>query len=240
MRLATALGTVSGSTVSASVNGETVTMQVARQIGTIAANDVLVVDQVGALWVVMGILYTTAPAAPDNPAPPPTKPTVTTGKTVFAPVETRTWRASTGWRTETTDMYQGNWANSSWGNNTGVAFYGNSVAQRLGGVTVTSATIRVKRQSSGGITAAQATTLYLVTQKTRPGGSPTLTSSTSGPSLKWGQETTFTIPDSFAQAMVDGTAGGLAIHRASEDPYVIWEGRGNWGPSMTMTINWRR
>jgi hypothetical protein len=83
--------------------------------------------------------------------------------------------------------------------------------------------------------------MRLMTNATRPGGAPTLTSSTSGPSLRRGSTVgAFTIPDSWAQAMVDGTAGGLAFYEADGSPYVILAGRGDYGPAFTMTIRWSR
>jgi hypothetical protein len=89
--------------------------------------------------------------------------------------------------------------------------------------------------------AAQATTLRLVTQAKRPAGAPTLTSSTSGPSLRRGQTVdAFVIPDSWGQALVDGTSGGLAVFESDGSPYVILAGRGRWSAAFTMTISWYR
>jgi hypothetical protein len=106
---------------------------------------------------------------------------------------------------------------------------------------VLDASITVRRKGGGGITAAQSTTLWLVTEATRPGGAPTRTSSTAGPSLAWGQQQNgFGIPISWAQAMVNGTAGGLALFVSGGSPYVIFDGRGSFGPSFSMTIRWSR
>jgi hypothetical protein len=151
-------------------------------------------------------------------------------------VETRSYR-STGWRFDNDDIYQGQYGGN--GNHTGCAFYG-SGPRALAGATVLGASIQVRRKNGGGITAAQTTTLWLVTNATRPGGAPTLTSSSTGPSLAWGRSGNFGIITSWAQAMVDGTSGGLAIFTGSSSPYVIMDGRGAYGPSFTMTINWRR
>lgn len=233
--LATATTASSAGLVTAIVNDTPTTVFVAKGL-TVAAGEVLVLNRIGSQWVAVAIYSQTAPVLPDNPSAPPPKPPSTSGTLTVAPVETRSYRGE--WRSET-DLFQGNWQNSVWGNNTGCAFYG-SKPRSLAGATVTSATIKVRRKSSGGMASAQSTTLWLVTQRTRPSGTPTITSATAGPSLKWGQSTTFTIPDSWAQAMVNGTAGGLAIHQADEQPYVIWDGRGSWSPSMTMSIKWTR
>ncbi|RKN38446.1 hypothetical protein [Micromonospora endolithica] len=235
--LATATTAKSGSTVTATVNGIVTTIEVARDL-PVASGDVLLVERVGAQWYAYARVYAAAPAALDPVVepPPPPKPAVTTGTLVVSPVETRSYRPTYGWRDDNTDVYQGEYG--GWGNHTGAAFYGTK-PRSLAGATVTRATIRVKRLTAGAY-AAQSTTLRLVTQATRPGGAPTLTSSTSGPSLAVGGSTTFTVPASWAQAMVDGTAGGLAVYDSDGSPYVRFAGRGSWSPAFTLTITWQR
>ncbi|MCT2277987.1 hypothetical protein M3G91_10155 [Micromonospora chalcea] len=234
-RLATATAAKAGSTVTAVVNGVATTIQVARDL-TVAAGDVLMVERIGAQWFAYARVFPAAPVAPANDDPPPPKPTVTTGTLIVAPVETRSWRPSYGWRTDNTDVYQGQYG--GWGNHTGAVFYGRK-PRSLAGATVTRATIRVRRLSAGAY-APQSTTMRLMTQATRPGGAPTLGSSTAGPSIAVGATTTFVIPDSWAQAMVDGTAGGLAFFDSSGSPYVRFAGRGSWSPAFTLAISWRR
>jgi hypothetical protein len=150
--------------------------------------------------------------------------------------ETRSYRPG-GWRTDNDDVYQGEYFGN--GNHTGCAFYG-SRPRSLSGATVNAATIKVMRPSRGGGASAQGTTLRLVTQSVRPAGAPTLGSSTTGPSLKWGGQATFTIPDAWGQAIVDGTSGGIAVFDSSGSPYVILSGRSEWSPSFTLTIDWQR
>ena len=233
--LATATAAKSGSTVTANINGEVTTVQVARDL-SVASGDVLLIHQVGAQWFASARVYAAAPAAVENDAPPAPKPSVVTGKLVVSPVDTRSYKGGS-WRTDTTDVLQGEYGGTA--NNTGTVFYGTK-PRSLAGATVTAAKIRVRRVR-GGAFAAQATTMRLVTQATRPGGAPTLTSSTSGPSLAVGATNdSFTIPDSWAQAMVDGTAGGIAFYDADGSPYVRFAGRGTWSPAFTLTISWRR
>jgi hypothetical protein len=236
MRKVTALSVVSSGTFTADNRGSEISVFAAKGL-TIAIGDVVIIDQIDNTgeWWAIAVGPATTPTTPIDRPKPPNKPT--NGTLVVSPVETRTYRG--GWRTDNTDLYQGVWGGSTFGNNTGCAFYG-SKPRSIPGATVTSATIKVRRKSSGGITAAQVTTLWLVTQSTRPSGAPTRGSSTAGPTLKWGQATTFAIPDSWAQAMVDGTAGGLAIFQADEDPYVIWDGKSAWSESMKLTINYQR
>jgi len=226
----------SGDSVSVVINDTTVTVKCSRDL-TVAQFDLLLIARTGLFWVAVQRLGTAAVTPPygNGTAPTPNPPAIT-GTSTFAPVETRSYRSS-GWRFDNDDVYQGQYGGN--GNHTGCAFYG-SGPRSLAGATVTSASIQVRRKSGGGITAAQTTTLWLVTNATRPGGAPTLTSSASGPSLAWGGVTSFAITTSWAQNMVDGTAGGLAIFTGSSSPYVILDGRGAYGPSFTMTINWRR
>ena len=232
--LATATAAKSSGTVTATVNGEIKTVQVARDL-TVAAGDVLLLHRVGAQWFASCRLFTAAVGEVENDAPPPSKPVEVTGRLVVSPVETRSYKGGT-WRTDTTDVLQGSYGGTA--NNTGSVFYG-SKPRSLAGATVTAATIRVRR-ARGGAYAATPTTMRLVTQATRPGGAPTLTSSTSGPRIAVGSTTDFTIPDSWAQAMVDGTAGGLAFYEADGTPYVRFAGRGTYSPAFTLTISWRR
>jgi len=218
--LATATDAPVGVTVVAEVNGTATVVQIARDL-TVASGDVLIVERIGSQWFAIGRAWAAAPAA-TNPQPPPEpKPTVTTGSLVVSPVETRSYRASYGWRTDNTDMYQGQYG--GWGNHTGCAFYG-SKPRSLAGATVTDARIRVRRLTAGTY-AAQATTMRLVTQSSLAVGAT---------------NNSFDVPSSWVQAMVDGTAGGLAIYDADGSPYVRLAGRGSWSPAWTLTITWRR
>lgn len=235
--IGSATGAASSGLVTMTINGVDTVVQAARGV-TYAAGDRVAVVRIGAVWVAVCLLGTAAPAAlPDpNPVTPPPKPTTVSGSKTFTPVETRS-RQGSKWRTDNDDVYQGQYGGN--GNHTGCAFYG-SGPRSLAGATVTSAYLKVKRKNGGGITAAQTTTLRLVTEKTRPSGAPTLTSSTTGPSLKWGASATFAIPTAWAQAMVDGTAGGLAIFDSDGSPYVILDGRGAYSASLSLTINYTR
>lgn len=236
--LAVALSTVSGSTCTADINGVPTTVQVVRGL-TVGIGDVLVVQRYGSTWVVSGRLYQTAPTTPPPPTPvPPPKPETVTGRSTFAPVETRSYRPTYGWRMDNADVYHGEWG--SWGNHTGCAFY-KRAPRSLDGATVTKATIQVRRPSgTGGSYAAQATRLWTISNSTRPAGAPSLITDAAGPNIAAGQTVTFTIPDSFGQALVDGTAGGLALFDSDGSPYTIFAGKGRWSPAFTLTLDWRR
>jgi hypothetical protein len=237
MILATAKSTKSSGAVLAEVNGQNVTVMCGKGL-TPAVNDVLIVDKVGTSWFAIDAVDVTAGAPPsDSVTGPP--PVVQTGTLTVTPVETRSYRSGsvTGWRTDDDDVYQGQYG--GWGNHTGVAFYGTK-PRALAGATVTGATVRVRMLQIGSYP-PQAATMRLVTQSVRPGGAPTLTSSTTGPTLAQGAtEDRFPVPVAWAQAMVDGTSGGIGFFTSSGSPYLRMAGRGAWSAAFTLTINWRR
>ena len=202
--LATATAGTSGSTVTARIGTTVVTVQVARDL-TVASGDVIIVQRVGQLWFALGRAWSAAPAAVTSEAEPAPAPATVSGVSVIGPAETRSHRPS-GWRSETS-VYQGEYG--GWGNHTGCVFYDGRHRQ-LAGATVTAANIQVRRLTAGTYP-AQTTTLRLMTNSTRPGGAPTLTSSTTGPALAVGATGVFGLPVSWVQAPGDGTAGGLGL-----------------------------
>jgi hypothetical protein len=234
--LATAKTAATSAACTAVVNSVTITVQVARDL-TVAVGDVLIVIRVGSQWFAIGRAYAAAPLNPNNDEAPNPGAGNVSGTLVVPAVSTGTYRSSK-WRTDAgSQVIQGDWSGS--GNNTGAVFYGTK-ARSLSGATVTSASAQIRR-ISGGWNYAVPTTLRLVTEATRPAGAPTLTSTTTGPSLAVGTTTTFTVPTAWAQAMVDGTAGGLGfLSTADSDHYAKFAGTNEWAAAFTLSINWRR
>lgn len=252
--VAQALTVVSSGACTVSVGGIEIAVRVISGLTVTVGSQLLIVRHGSVYWAIAVTV-----AAPAVPPPPPTptsdpkpdtgdtaptpKPVVTTGSLVCSPVATASYRDGK-WRTDIgsvsdADTFQGRYGGSSYGRNTGCAFYG-SKPRSLSGATVTKATLKAKRLSAGDF-AARTPTLRLVSQSTRPAGAPTLNETTSGPSLAVGSSTSsFVIPDSWAQAMVDGTRGGLAISIAADDPYIRFAGRGSWSAAWVLTIYWRR
>lgn len=232
----TAQTTKSGSTCTVKVGNTTVTVQVARDL-TVAVGDVLVLVRLGgAEWVAIARMFAGAPAAPVNePAPQPI-PSSVTGTLVLSPVETASYRTTFGWRDDNDDVYQGSYG--GWGLHTGCAFYG-SAPRSLAGATVTAARVVVQRES-GGAFAAVAGNLVKITEATRPGGAPTVSGGTAVTLPAVGADSTLTVPAAYAQALVDGTAGGLGLYQAGGTPYARTSGLGSWSPAWTLTIDWRR
>jgi hypothetical protein len=246
------MSTPTGFSALASIQGVVVTVRLVTGVSATLGDTVLLTKYYQS-WFVIGVVED-APVVPPPPSPtppslpptnrpvPPPKAPNRSGRLIVAPVATATYRDGK-WRTDVTggvtggDTLQGVYP--GYGNNTGCAFYGTK-PRSLAGATVTLATIRVRRLRAGSF-AARTTTLRLVTQATRPGGAPTLGASTSGPSLAVDRQNDhFVVPDAWAQAMVDGTAGGLAIFTSSGSPYVRLAGRAAWSPAWTLTINWQR
>lgn len=236
-----AKSSVSGGVATVAVSGTSVVALAPRGL-TLAVNDPVLLLRSASRWYIVARYYAAAATVgeEDVVTPPAPNPTTTTGTLVCAPVETRSYRpAGPGpdWRTDTTDTLQGEYGGL--GNNTGCAFYGTKPRSLVGAV-VTSATIRVRRVSAGDY-AVRTSTLRLVTQATRPSGAPTLTSSTTGPALAVNtSDLDFVVPDAWAQAMVDGTAGGLAVYESDGSPYMRFAGRGSWSGAWALTIKWRR
>lgn len=247
-----ALTAPSGGALAARVAGIDVTARVVAG-ATIIAGDTILLQRRGSVYYATDVIPG-APVAPPAPPPPDEeedsgdaapapKPAIRTGTLTCVPTATATYRGSV-WRsdgdpTNSFDTYQGRYSGSSYGRMTGCAFYG-SKPRSIAGATVTRATVKFRRLSGGDFSARTAT-LRLVSQSTRPAGAPTLNESTNGPSLAVNATTTgFVIPNSWAQAMVNGTRGGLAIHVDSDNPYIKLAGRGTWSAAWTLTISWRR
>lgn len=249
-----ALSAASGGALVASVAGVQVTARVTTGT-TVNANDQILMVRHGATYWVIGVTSAAPlvpppppPAPPDtapskgDPSPPP-KPITRTGTLTCNPVSTASYRDGS-WRTDigpvdSADTYQGRYGGSGFGRSTGCAFYGGK-PRSIAGATVTRATVHLRRLSSGDF-AGRTPTLRLVSETRRPGGAPTLNESTSGPNLAVNAtNNTFALPASWAQAMVDGTRGGLAISIPSDNPYVRLAGRGTWSAAWVLVINWRR
>ncbi|MEV7684459.1 hypothetical protein [Streptomyces bungoensis] len=232
--------------------GITITVRTANGI-TPAQGDRMLVTRHGSTYWAYAIIPAPPTVAPTPVAPPDTapdpgdtapapKPVTTTGTLMCVPTATACYRDGS-WRSDgasvnSYDLYQGRYSGSSYGRMTGCAFYG-SKPHSLSGATCTKATLKLKRLSAGDYS-ARAVTLRLVSQTSRPSGAPTLNESTSGPSLKIGDTSTFTLPTSWGQALIDGSRGGIAISISSDTPYIHLAGRGSWSAAMTLTISWRR
>jgi hypothetical protein len=232
-----AVGAKSGGLIAVNVNGVIRNIQAARDL-VVGTGDVVLVHRFGSLWAASSRLFTAAVAEmPAQIIELDPNPTVVTGQLAVLPVYTGTHLASGGWLPDQRLVYQG----IKYGrpNATGAMFYGAKPAS-LAGATVTNATLQRIRQLDGSSPGSAASTLRLVTETTKPSGAPTLTSTTAGPTTMIGDDISFTIPNAWAQAMVDGTAGGLAFADADGSPWIQYGGRDLYPTAFTLLIDWSR
>lgn len=207
---------------------------------TVAVGDTVAILMAGsAYWIVQR--YFTASTGVTDPTTidePPAAPVGRMGTNTFIPTRTASWRDMFGgWRNDNDSIYQGEYAGN--GNHIGCAFYGSQV-HTLTGATVISAFIKAKRLT-GGVFAAQTTTLGHITESSKPSGTPTFGGSFTGPSLAVGTtKTTIMIDTGLAQSLVDGTYGGLGIHIAGSTPYVRLAGLSDYSGAFALTINWSK
>lgn len=146
----------------------------------------------------------------------------TAGTLTVAATSTGSYRSADGW--SQTAPYQGAYSVSR-GLYTGCYFYGSPFAS-LTGRTGTSLTIRLHRHigaGTGGVGAGGPVTQYLALHghTSQPGGAPTLVTGTvaAGTLSDASPTTTFTLPTSWAQALIDGTAKGVAHYSGSAGDY---------------------
>lgn len=216
------------------LHGGTVRLPTAS--ATYAVNDLVLVGRSPTSWWVIAKVGTAA-------APPVDPPTIAPPAADYyrsisvAARSTHTYRG--GWRSDTTDLYQGDWTGR--GVNTGVAFYGSALVGLKADTSAsgTRISVRVKRLS-GGSYSAVTPTLWTVSQRVKPGGAPTRLSSFSGPSLKPGESGSVALPDARVTELLNGTAGGIACYVATSTPYAQLAGRGAWSPSMSLAVRYTR
>ena len=249
---ATATANQSGITVTVVAAGIVSTVNVVAGL-SVKYGDVVIVTRHGSSRWVTAVIQSggalpdganTDPAGTGSDPSPAPKPVTRTGTLTCPAVSTATWRDG-HWRTDlagaidSADTYQGKWYTSGYGDSSGFAFYGTK-PQSIKGATVTQVTLHAQRLS-GGDFSSRAPTLRLVTEKTRPGSYPTLNETTAGPSLGIGASTSsFALPTSWGQSLVDGTRGGIGMTSGSDSPYIHWAGRYSWSAAWTLVISWRR
>jgi len=238
-QLAAALTVKSGSTCSVDIAGNPTTVQVARDL-TVAVGDVLVMVKTGnagrSQWFAVARAYAAAPTVDPSMTPgPPAYTATVSGLLTVSPTFTGTYRDGS-WVTGTDQPSQGVYG--GYGNAVGVAYYG-SKPTALAGATVTDASVTVQRVA-GGTASAQTATLARITESAYDGGAPTVGATAAGPVLAVGADVSFTVPTAWAQAFVDGTAGGLGVYDADGSPFMRFAGRGSGPAAWFLSIEWSR
>ena len=193
--------------------------------------------RVGIVWgqdggYISGVLSATVGGAPGTVAPadpdPPELPGSTESGTSTAAATASATARSGSWRTDGTTppryAMQGHWTSGSTADNTGYWFYGRGLV--VAGATANGVgTIRLTRDSATGMSTAANIYLARHAAHTRPGSPPALIGS---PvligTLRHGQTGTFPLPAGFAQDLLDGTAGGVAIVYAGTAHYAALTG----------------
>ncbi|WP_293785167.1 hypothetical protein [uncultured Aeromicrobium sp.] len=206
-----------------------------RSYSPVVGDVVLIAKSGGSLYC-LGALNPTptpspepAPPAPRPPAPPP-KPMQHTRS--FGPLYTGTFRNGS-WRSDTSDLYQGDWTGR--GENFGGAHYGDGPSSLRGDAVA--GRVHLMRLSGAGVAAPRAPRMRLLAQR-GPGPAPTEIAAAWGPALSFGQSTVWTMPDGWAAALMSGAAGGIGIGSGGE--YMGLAGPGRWSPAMVIEITWRQ
>jgi len=242
MRLGQVVGTKVGSQVKVRPRGgeQTFTAEVARDL-PVANNDLVIISLIGSKWYVIQRILSSAPGPPNSNSDKfgrSPRYELEKGDDTFNPVDTRTWNGSK-WRTDTTDVFQGTYAGAV---NVGCMFFGDQLKSLKGNTITRALLLSIERLPySGGSYAAATSTLWKVTQKKRPSGAPTRTSSTTGPAMAVGAILpSFEIPESWVTDMTNGTVGGLAFYDADGNPDMRFAGMGTYSPALSLYVEWER
>lgn len=241
-----------GSTVTVSLDddgsGDPVTVPRIRAYSAPAVNDVVLLAKSGQSLYCLGALNggPVPPPNPDDAGPelpsgggtsggdmsptPPPAPVQHTKS--LRPISTGTYRG-TAWRTDTTDLYQGQGTVA--GVEYGAAYYGDALAA-LGASEALSGTVRLQRIKAGSATSVRPR-IRLLSDRTRPAGFPSFTQEFDGPPLSLTEAVTVDLPLSWVTALLDGSAGGIGI--GGGDGYMRIAGPSNWAPAMELTLTYR-
>lgn len=241
----------SGSTVTVSLtddpSADFVTTPKLRAYSAPQVNDVVILAKSGQSLYCLGALNASPvpPPNPENDGPPlpsgggtsggemsPTPPAAPVQVTKsLRPIFTGTYRG-TAWRTDTTDLYQGQ--GSIAGVEYGAAYYGSALTA-LGATEALSGTVRMQRIRAG-LAVSRTPRLRLLTDSEPPPGFPSHTLEIDGPLLSVDEAVIVDLPLTWVAALLDGSAGGIGI---GGDDYLRIAGPSNWAPAMELTLTYR-
>lgn len=200
-----------------------------------AVNDTVVVARDGTSSFVLGRMAASAPAADPDPEPPPPVAVSRVTRTIL-PQSTGTYRSSGGWRSGD-EMRQGDW-NSGYGLNLGAAFYGRQLRSLDADTGRSRSATLYYRRTDGGVYGGQTPTIWTLSQSKRPSGAPTRLSSSAGASVAVGRAASWSVPTSMLDALLSGAAGGLGIYVGSASPYIVLDGRGDYGKAFALSVTY--
>lgn len=232
-----------GTTVTATLAEQTVTMPRLRSYGSPTVGDIVLVLRHGTALYALGALNAAAVVIPEDPdddvgdtKPPPS--TIVRTRS-FRPNSTGTWRDGR-WRGDTTNMIQGGGGGSTGhGRNFGAAYYGNGPSSLSG--SGVSGNVRVKRIGGGAyVGRPQTVTLRLLPNRSRPGGKPPFIAAIRGPNLAVGQSAVVGIPTPWVNHLIQGSAGGIGVGVDADYPHIHLAGRNTWSSAFQITLKFRR
>ena len=149
------------------------------------------------------------------------------------------WRSSDDWKDGY--VYQGEYSTN--GNYRGCWFLGTSNPfpdLRGKQYVITSATVRMRRTTSGGDGGNSAVYCGTHQYTSRPAGAPTISNAQNVGTLAWGGETKeMPIPISWARDLIEGDIRGFGLYRSTGSPYLRTEGTTNYALDGRVTINFR-
>lgn len=129
---------------------------------------------------------------------------------------------------------------SQYGYYQGAFFYGSGAFADIRGKTVTKITWTVGRKNEAGVISNVPVYAALHSHVVRPGGAPNFTTGGRKIGVLDRNETdTFTLPDSWGQALVDGTAKGIGFLKLSTSNYSVYKGVPDGASQGRIVITWR-
>jgi hypothetical protein len=211
------LGTVTAiaaTTLEVLIDGEPLAVARCRAITWATPGDIALILRAGRRqWAitVLGDGPATTPAPETSPQDEPPPPPATT--LTFRPASTGWWHTTAGWSGPTEDLRA---ANTPAGEYWGAAYWGTPPTTGPG--VPAAAAVRLI-DTTAWATGTHTPTLTLLAGATRPTGPPvTYGQQITGPTTTPGQVTEFALPASWAHALGEGTAGGLAVRATSTTP----------------------
>lgn len=156
-------------------------------------------------------------------AAPPEQPPAPDVTYTWSATSSRSWRDNYGWRSDTTNVYQGEW--NGGGNHRGLWFFNSAdMRSKLAGKTIKRVRIFVTRLSKGGSSTAQKPTFWMHSYDSQPSGTPLLAASfTSATSFAWGDSGKWvTLPNNYGVDLQSGARNGIGIFNSNRSPYMLF------------------
>lgn len=174
-----------------------------------------------------------------NVQPVPTSVT-SSGTYTYTPSSSGSYRTADKWGSPVRDeLRQGAYFSSTqFGYYQGAWFYGTNAFTNLRGLTVTSATLTMRRKTGSGVFAAEPIYVYTTKNPTRPTGAPFYVKYVGAYSLAVGDSAVFNIPTWVATGLASGAYHGLGIKYNGTADYLAVDGIGAYNLSGRLQVGW--